>query len=107
MLILTGVRSGSLESLSSGMFDRPAPSTLVRLKNQVLVNDDAQRPARTDRDRRLDVQVLLDGALAGRIGALRRRLSDRLHEIALRASKRGLGTDAKERREGDALQELP
>jgi len=45
MLILTGVRSGSLESLSSGMVDLPPASTLVGLKDQVLVNDDAQRPA--------------------------------------------------------------
>lgn len=71
------------------------------------MDDDAQRPARADRDRRLNVQVLLDDALAGLVGALGRRLPNGLHQIALGAAKGGLRADAEQCRERDALQEVP
>ena len=51
----------------------PLLSSAIGLKDEVLVDNHAQRPAGPYGDGRLDVQVLLDDALASLIDALLRR----------------------------------
>ena len=71
------------------------------------MNDNAQRPAGTDGDGRLDVEVLLNNALAGLIDILLGRFANRLDEIALLASERDLGADAQQSGQSHALQQRP
>ena len=60
------------------------------------MNNNAKRPTGTDGDGRLDVEVLLDNALAGLIDVLLCRFANRLDEIALLAAKSDLGADAQQ-----------
>src|SRR3546814_3572633 len=98
MVILTGVRSGSLDSFNSGMALSP-PSAAVGAQHQVLVNDDAQRPARPHGDGRLDVEVALGDPLAGTVGVALRGLANGPQEIALVLAEGQLGADAEQRSE--------
>ena len=60
MVILAGVRSGSLASFSMSI-------STVRFENQVLLHNDPHRPTGADGQGRLDVEVLFGDALAGLI----------------------------------------
>src|SRR3546814_4672153 len=79
MEILTGVRSGSLSSLSmaTSPFSAPAPGP----ERQILVNEDAQRPSGANGDGGLDVEVLGHDLLTGLGGGLLGRLTNGAHEI--------------------------
>src|SRR3546814_7481038 len=105
MEILTGVRSGSLSSLSmaTSPFSAPAPGP----ERQILVNEDAQRPSGANGDGGLDVEVLGHDLLTGLGGGLLGRLTNGAHEIALIVADRQFGADAKQGRKHDALEHLP
>src|SRR3546814_8629498 len=84
MLIVsfTGVRSGSLPSLIAAM------STTSRSgEDEILVNDQPDRRAWPDRDRRLDTEITLGNLIAGPRHIILRRHADRLDEIALARSE--------------------
>src|SRR3546814_19014794 len=100
MVILTGVRSGSLDSFNSGMALSP-PSAAVGAQHQVLVNDDAQRPARPHGDGRLDVEVALGDPLAGTVGVALRGLATGPPEIDPVLSAGQLGGGGGQRRGAD------
>src|SRR6185437_4745185 len=72
-----------------------SPSAAVRPQHQILVNDDAQRPAGPDLDGWLDVEVLLRDLLTGLVDAVLRGFADRHQKIALTA-QREFGADAKQ-----------
>src|SRR5882757_7239516 len=101
---LTGVRSGSFSSLRSPMIP---PSPLIGPQHQILVHDDAQRPAGSHGDGRLDVEVLLDNALARLIGALLGGLANSPPEVAFRTTEPDLAPDAEQRGECDTLEQGP
>src|SRR5260221_5131849 len=71
------------------------------------MDDHTERPARTDRDRRLDVQILFDDALAGLVCALWRRLPDRLDQVAVLAPEGDLTSYAENGGEDDPFEKLP
>src|SRR3546814_11117305 len=52
MPILTGVRSGSFGNLRSAILASPSAPD-----DNILLDDDAKRPARTDAKRRLDIEI--------------------------------------------------
>src|SRR3546814_10875333 len=89
MAILTGVRSGSLPSFSSDM--GLLLSSAIGPEHEVLMDDDAQRPAGADGDGRLDVEVPLGDALAGAVGVLLCGFPQRPDQIALLAAEAQLG----------------
>src|SRR3546814_19088541 len=80
-VILFGVRSGSFGNFRSAISASPRPSD-----DNILVDDDTQRPAGPDAHRRLDIEIAGDelGALAR--AALLRGLSVRPHKVALPAA---------------------
>jgi hypothetical protein len=82
-------------------------SFLVRPKHDILADNHAQRPSRTDGNGGLNVEILFDDALPSLVGRLLRGLFDRLDKIALAASERALLTDAKQRGHSNALQQRP
>ncbi len=71
------------------------------------MDDDPERPAGTDCDGRLDVQVLLGDALAGPVDVLLGGFADRPDQVALVAAQAQLRADAEQGGECDALDEPP
>ena len=71
------------------------------------MDDHAQRPAGSNRDRRLQVQVLLDDPLAGLVGGLLGGFADGLDEVVFVAAEGHLPAHAEKRRQCDALEEAP
>lgn len=71
------------------------------------MDDDAHRPSGTDGDGGLDVEILLDDALADLVGAFGHRPADRLDEVALVAAEGDLAADTERRGHRDALQQRP
>ena len=71
------------------------------------MDDDPERPAGTDGDSRLDVQVLLGDALAGPVDVPLGGFADRPDQIALVAAQSQFRADAKQGGERDALDEPP
>src|SRR5882724_1280803 len=105
MVIFTGVRSGSFPSFNSDM--GLLLSAAIGPEHEILVDDHAQPPAGPDGDGRLDVEVLLGGALVGLVDALLCRLPDGADKIAFLSPEAELRSDAKQRREHHALQKPP
>ena len=71
------------------------------------MDDDPERPAGTDSDGRLDVQVLLGDALAGPVDVLLSGLANGPDQVALVAAQAQLRADAEQGGERDALDEPP
>jgi hypothetical protein len=71
------------------------------------VDHDPERPAGTDGDGRLDVQVLLSNALAGPVDVLLGGFADRPDQVALVAAEAQLRADAEQGGKRDALDEPP
>ena len=67
------------------------------------MDDDPERPAGTDGDGRLDVQVLLGDALAGPVDVLLGGFADRSDQIALVTAQSQFRADAKQGGERDTL----
>src|SRR3546814_208649 len=105
MVILTGVRSGSLPSFSSDM--GLLLSSAIGPEHEVLVDDHAQGPTGADGDGRLDVEVPLGDALAGAVGVLLSGFPQRPDQVALLTAEAELGADAEQRREDHALDQPP
>ena len=102
MEYLTGVRSGSLSSLSVVI-----GLSSVGPQDQVLVDDDAEQPAGADGDGRLEIEVALGEPLSGLVGAVLGRFPKRAHEVVLFPAEGQLGANAQEGGKHDAFQEAP
>src|SRR5690606_21265012 len=80
----------------------PSPSD-----DNILMDDDAQRPAGTDAQRRLDIEIASDELIAGARTASLCGFADGADQIAFALAPSQFGSDAEQGRERDALQELP
>src|SRR3546814_910497 len=102
IVTLTGVRSGSFGNLRSAMHASPRPSD-----DNILVDDDTKRPARTDAQRRLDIEIAGDKPVAGARSALLRGFANGADKVAFVPAPSQFGADAEQRRKHDTLQYLP
>src|SRR5579872_379678 len=71
---LTGLSSAIALSFSFAMF---FSSSLVRLQHEILVDDDAHRKSRPNRQGRLNIEILLNDFLAGLVEAIARSAAKR------------------------------
>lgn len=77
----------------------------VGRQHQVARDDDTNREARSDSERRLDVELALHDLLAGLADRVRSARADRLDEIVLVLARTGFGADAEEGREDGGLEQ--
>src|SRR3546814_21137646 len=98
-VILFGVHSGSFGNFRSAISASPRPPD-----DNILVDDDTQRPAGPDAHSRLDIEIAGDELVARARAALLRGLADRPTQVALAAAKTQFRADHKQRRERHALQ---
>src|SRR3546814_17418469 len=82
-VILFGVHSGSFGNFRSAISASPRPPD-----DNILVDDDTQRPAGPDAHSRLDIEIAGDELVARARAALLRGLADRSNKVALAAAKR-------------------
>src|SRR3546814_12769286 len=101
MPILTGVRSGSFGNLRSAILASPSAPD-----DNILLDDDAKRPARTDAKRRLDIEIAGYKLITRSSSALLRGFADGANKIALALAPYELGTNAEQGREGDTLKKI-
>src|SRR3546814_11955830 len=92
MPILTGVRSGSFGNLRSAILASPSAPD-----DNILLDDDAKRPARTDAKRRLDIEIAGYKMITRASSALLRGFADGANKIAFalapRTEERRAGKD--------------
>src|SRR3546814_14701299 len=101
MPILTGVRSGSFGNLRSAILASPSAPD-----DNILLDDDAKRPARTDAKRRLDIEIAGYKLITRPSSALLRGFADGANKIAFALAPSEFGSNAEQGRERDTLQEL-
>src|SRR3546814_11202231 len=81
-VILFGVRSGSFGNFRSAISASPRPPD-----DNILVDDDTQRPAGPDAHSRLDLEIAGDELVARERAALLRGIADRSNKVALASSE--------------------
>lgn len=91
-VILFGVRSGSFGNFRSAISASPRPPD-----DNILVDDDTQRPAGADAHSRLDIEIAGDELVARSRAALLGGLADSAHKVALGAAETQFGADAEQR----------
>src|SRR3546814_16964792 len=77
------------------------------IHDNILMEDDTERPARTDAQRRLDIEIAGDKLVAGARPALLGGFADGANKIAFALTPSQFGADAEQGRKLDALKKLP
>src|SRR3546814_16137051 len=75
--------------------------------DNILLDDDAKRPARTDAKRRLDIEIAGYKLITRPSSALLRGFADGANTIAFALAPSAFGSTAEQGRERATLQELP
>src|SRR3546814_1452563 len=76
------------------------------IHDNILMEDDTERPARTDAQRRLDIEIAGDKLVAGARPALLGGFADGANKIAFALTPSQFGADAEQGRKPDALKKL-
>src|SRR3546814_13075081 len=101
MPILTGVRSGSFGNLRSAILASPSAPV-----DNILLDDDAKRPARTDAKRRLDIEIAGYTLITSPSSALLRGFADGANKTAFSFAPSAFGSNADKCRERATLTQL-
>src|SRR3546814_18443006 len=99
MPILTGVRSGSFGNLRSAILASPSAPD-----DNILLDDDAKRPARTDAKRRLDIEIAGYKLITRPSSALLSGFADGENKIAFTHAPSAFGSTDDTGRDSEPLQ---
>lgn len=79
----------------------------MRAEHQILLHDDAERPAGPHLDGGLDIELPFHDLAGGAIGGLSEALSQGFHEIVFVFPKGQFSSNIQQCRKGDTFHELP